>query len=179
MFDPSINDGQKEMLERFIALSGNSTLSEDEITDYIQAFSTYLCKKDDAYYYNYSFLVQQNYEFKDFLNKAAVKEKVLVDFFNKLNQLSQFRLLLGCMGNRNSIEISLNNFWKIDAVSEECSLIKDFSISGAICGQSADIIMVRYGEHTFSFSPAIDDKYLEQIVDVLLNAATGRGDHDE
>lgn len=179
MFDPSIKDCQKEMLERFIALFRNSTLSEDEITNYIQVFSAYLCKKDDAYYYNYSFLVQQNNEFKDFLNKAAVKEKTLVAFFNKLKQLSQFKSLLGCKGSANSIEISINNFWKIDVLSEKCSLIKDFSISGTICGESGDIIMVRYREHTFSFSPAIDYKYLEQIADILLNAAVEQGDHRE
>ena len=68
-------------------------------------FSAYLSNKDSAYYYNYSFLVQQNYNFVDFLNKAVSKEKVLVDFFTRLKRLPQLKTMLGPVGG---MELSLN-----------------------------------------------------------------------
>lgn len=180
MLDLSLKDSQKEVLQRLITLFKNAALDEDEITDYIQAFSAYLSKKDSAYYYNYSFLVQQNCGFKDFLKKAVVKEKVLKDFFKKLKRLPQLKSMLGRIGSvDHPIEVSMNDFWKIDTQSEACSLVEDFSIGGAVCGESGDIITLRCGDRTFSFSPAVDDKYLEQIAEMLRNDAAGRGDHDE
>lgn len=172
-------DDQKETLERFIALSENSRLNESEITDYLQAFSTYLCKKDAAYYYNYSFLVQQNSEFQEFLNQAATKRTALVNFVVKMNQLTQFKTLLGYGGSSNSVEVTMNNLWRIDAASGKCSLIEDFSVSGAACGQSGDIITLRYSDCTYSFPPTVDDQYLNQIVEILLNTAAEKGDTDE
>lgn len=179
MLNPSLKDSQREVLQRLITLFKNAALDEDEVTDYIQAFSAYLSKKDNAYYYNYSFLVQQNCGFKDFLKKTVAKETVLKDFFKRLKRLPQLKPMLGRVGSVDPIEVSMNNFWKIDTQSEACSLVEDFSIGGAVCGESGDIIMLRCGDSTFSFSPAVDDKYLEQIAEMLRNAAAGRGDHDE
>lgn len=75
MPDTSRKGVQKEMLERFIMSYEHAALDENEINNYIQAFSAYLSNKDSAYYYNYSFLVQQNYNFVDFLNKAVSKKR--------------------------------------------------------------------------------------------------------
>lgn len=172
MPDTSRKDFQKKVLEQFIMSYKHSTFNEDEINNYIQAFSAYLSKKDSAYYYNYSFLVQQNCDFVEFLNRVVAKEKVLVDFFTRLKRLPQLRPMLGPGGG---MELSLNNFWTIDTQSGICSLVEDFSIDGAVCGDSGDTIMVRYGDSTFSFSPAVDDKYLEQIAEALHNAACRMG----
>ena len=98
MPDTSRKGVQKEMLERFIMSYEHAALDENEINNYIQAFSAYLSNKDSAYYYNYSFLVQQNYNFVDFLNKAVSKKKVLVDFFTRLKRLPQLKIMLGPVG---------------------------------------------------------------------------------
>jgi len=179
MFGPSLKDTQRKALEHFITLSGNQRLNEGEINDYMKTFSAYLCKKDDAYYYNYSFLVQQNREFQEFLDKAAAKREVLTDFASKLKQVTQFKELMEHGDSANSVEVYMNELWKIDAASEKCSLMEDFSVSGAVCGQSDDIITLRYKDRTFSFSPKVDVKYLEQIVAGLLNTAAGREDSNE
>lgn len=172
MPDTSRKGVQKEMLERFIMSYKHVALDENEISNYIQAFSAYLSNKDSAYYYNYSFLVQQNYNFVDFLNKAVSKEKVLVDFFTRLKRLPQLKTMLGPVGG---MELSLNNFWTIDTQSGICSLVEDFSIDGAICGSSGDIIMMRYGDSTFGFPPTVNEKYLRQIAEALHNAACRTG----
>ena len=108
MPDTSRKGVQKEMLERFIMSYKHAALDANEINNYIQAFFVYVSNKDSAYYYNYSFLVQQNYNFVDFLNKAVSKEKVLVDFFTRLKRLPQLKTMLGPVGG---MELSLDNFW--------------------------------------------------------------------
>lgn len=179
MFEPSVKYNHRETLEHFIPLSGSSLLNEGEITAYMQAFSDYLCKKDDAYYYNYSFLVQQNIEFQEFLYKAAAKREILANFAVRLKRIAQFEELLKCGDSADSVKVSMNDLWKIDAESEKCSLVEDFSVSGAVCGQSDDITTLQYKDRTYSFSPNVDDKYLEQIVAVLLNTTAGQEDSDE
>lgn len=176
MPNPSRKDSQREVLERFIALYKSAAFHEDELTDYIQAFSAYLNLTDPAYYYNYSFLVQQTVEFRDFLTKAVAKERVLTDFFARLKRQPRFQSLLGGVGTAGSIEVSLNNFWRIDPQSEACSLVEDFSIGGAVCAASGDRVMVRRGDSVFRFSPAVDERYLEQVAALLSGADSERGD---
>ena len=172
MPDTSRRGVQKEMLEPFIMAYKHAALDENEMNKYIQAFSAYLSNKDSAYYYNYRFLVQQNYDFVDFLKKAVAKEKVLLDFFTRLKLLPQLKPLLGPGGG---MKLSLNNFWAIDTQSGICSLVEDFSIDGAVCGSSGDIITMRYGDSTFCFAPTVGDEYLKQIAAALNKAACSAG----
>lgn len=178
MFKPFIKDFREKM-ERFIPSSERPKLNENEIIDYVQAFSAYLCKKDGAYCYNYSFLVQQNREFLEFLEKADVKRTALIEFIDRLNQIEKLKALSGTGGSANSMEVSMNDLWKIDAESGECSLIDDFSVSGAVCGSSSDMITLRYKGRASTLSPDIDQKYLEQIVEILLDTAAEREDNND
>ncbi len=157
-------DGQKETLQRFLSPANNLAQNYTGISDYISALSTYLCKKDDAYHYNYSFLVRQNSEFREFLDKAAIKRNTLIDFTARLTHLAQFPVLTKQENSVDLIVASLNDFWEVNVPAGDCFLSENFSISGATCMESSDIVTLRHSGHTVSFSPRINDDYLRQIV---------------
>lgn len=172
-------DNLNAILQHTFSLLDQSKLNYKEMVDYIEAFSAYLCKKDNSYHYNYNFLTWKNLEFQEFLNNAAAKRDTLTEFFSRLECFPQFTMMTKQENETGPVVISLNNLWKITTAGGECVLVEDFDIEGAACKPSSDIITLWYGGHSSSFNPTVDEESLTQILENLMGYGLSQGDEHE
>lgn len=179
MSEISFKDGRREALQRLLPPSAGFAQNEEERDNYIRAFSAYLCEKDEAYYYNFAFLVQQNLEFQEFLKKAAAKRVILENFVDELKRSPYFSALAAQKPAVDPFVISINNFWEIEAASMECRLAKDFIVNGAFRSPAEDIIMLRCAGKQASVLSAIGFEKMEKIMKDMGSIKVEQVDSDE
>lgn len=88
----SHTDALKITLDSFYP---KSFYGEEDIENYISAFSFYLSLGDDAYHYHPDFLIWKHSNFKGFLQRARNKQSQLKEFVKRLKQcekIKQWRL---------------------------------------------------------------------------------------
>ncbi len=163
----SHTDALKITLDSFYP---KSFYGEEDIENYISAFSFYLSLGDDAYHYHPDFLIWKHSNFKGFLQRARNKQSQLKEFVKRLKQcekIKQWRL--SNPQRAKKVRISIDNLFQSE-LSGEISFCDEVSIEGAEWGKN--IITVHFHERTVSFFCPAPDQDMERTVDIFLSLVT-------
>ncbi len=150
--------------------------NEEDIENYILAFSFYLSAGDDAYRYHTAYLAQKHSSFRAFLRKAKEKQTRLDEFIVRLKQcekIGQWR-----EGNPTQVDemrVSIDDFCE-GSLSGDISLCKEASIEGAQWGEN--IVTVHFRKRTASFFYPVSDKDMERAVEIFLSLVTDSGERE-
>lgn len=163
----SHTDALKITLDSF---SEKRFYSEEDIENYISAFSFYLSVGDDAYHYHPDFLIRKHSNFKGFLQRSRNKQSQLKEFAERLRQcekVKQWRLSNPKQAKK--VYISIDDLFQSN-LSGEISFCDEVSIAGAEWGKN--IITVHFYEQTVSFFCPASDQSMERTVDIFLSLVT-------
>lgn len=107
-------------------LLGKNVICNNKAEIFVDAFSSFICASDDAYKYNYPFLIEQFKNFSTFEKQAREKVNILL----KINESLKSSSVIMSHACKDNIEISLNDFLTLNSL-KGISLCDNFSSEGA------------------------------------------------
>lgn len=157
-------DALKDVLE---AAESKTFYSQKDIEDYITAFSLYLSKGDDAYYYNTTFLMRKHLAFRQFITKAEERRVALVGFIETLNQDERVKEWEATHPNeKDATCVRIDDFFQSD-LSGNVSICDDMLVQGIEYGKK--LITICFQGRTASLFCPFTDEEKNRAVEIFLN----------